>query len=58
MGQQSPTICAHNAEDQPLVPGRPVRCRKCGAQIEPAPEAVNASNQVSPGQITATYPGE
>ena len=57
MSQIFPTTCSHNAEGQTLIPGRPVRCRKCGAHIEPAAEAVNANNNVSPGQITADYPG-
>jgi hypothetical protein len=56
MSQNVATICAHNAEAQPLVPGRPVPCRKCGCMIEP--EQVNAENKTTPGAIRAGYPGE
>lgn len=58
MSQNLKTICAHNAEGQVLVPGQPVPCRKCGCMIEPEPQAVNASNNVSREAVAAGYPGE
>lgn len=57
MGQTFPTTCPHNAEGQKLVPGVQTKCRMCGAAIEPAPAAVNAENKVSPGELSANYPG-
>lgn len=58
--QASPTTCGHNGTGQVLVPGRPVPCRKCGTQIQPSPQTVNAAGQLVPGSAkpNATYPGD
>ena len=50
------TICPHNAEGQTLIPGVGVHCRMCGADIQPAPEAVS-TGAVQAGAIQAVYPG-
>jgi hypothetical protein len=60
MAQASPTTCAHNAPGQVLVPGRPIACLECGAQIQPTPRAVNSGGQLIAGekQVNATYPAD
>jgi hypothetical protein len=58
MAQNRPTTCAHNAEGQVLVIGKPVSCRKCGAPIEPEAQAVNPTGNISREAIAAGYPGE
>ncbi len=58
MTQAAHTTCGHDAAGQVLIAGRPVACRKCGAQIQPSPRSVNAAGQLVPGSATpnAVYP--
>lgn len=61
MAQAIHTTCAHNAQGQVLVRGRPTTCRKCGAQIEATPRTIDlvSGNTVpSQNQVNAAYPGD
>ena len=67
--QYRPTICPHNAVNQPLpdTTGQPVLCRQCGAQLEPesgrgiagaGTEASPYTGILGPQAVIAGYPGE
>jgi hypothetical protein len=67
--QMWPTICPHNGQTYPPLPGVGVRCRMCGCVLQPSTREVangawptpDASpNLVIPSEsaLTATYPGQ
>jgi hypothetical protein len=58
MSQYAKTICAHNAEGQVLIVGKPTLCRKCGAKLEPEAAGVNPTGNISTEAVFAKYPAE